>query len=302
MFGIAGIAVMSHADRSLQEPGDAASLLGVPELGVIPSTDLKHRAPRHSPYRTLVPDSPQSSQANTQLSAWMGEPSLLADSFRGVVASILFAFSNGARPRVLVITSAGASEGKTTASSNLAQAMAQINSKVLLIDADLRKPRVHKIFGLKNEGGLANLLKEPVLNEKEANRLIRPTEIDNLDILTSGSADSAPNLFFSNSMSPLINHYKKHYDTVIIDTPPMLLVPDARMLGPIADAVVLIVRAGQTTRDAALAVYQRLTSDRTQVLGVVLNDWDSKKSPNGYYGYQSEPYKVAVGNKKPVES
>ena len=176
--------------------------------------------------------------------------------------------------------------------------MAQINSKVLLIDADLRKPRIHKIFGLENESGLADLLKEPAFNEKEANRLVRHTEIENLDVLTSGSSDSAPNLFFSNSLSGLINNYKKHYDMVIIDTPPMLLVPDARMLGPIADAVVLIVRAGQTTRDAALAVYQRLASDRTRVLGVVLNDWDSKKALNGYYGYQADPYKTAAGGKK----
>jgi len=297
IFGVAGIAVMSHADRSLQEPGDAALLLGVPELGVIPSTDPKRKLPRRSLYGSLIYNSPRSSLINGQ-SAWMVEPSLLGDSFRGVVASILFSFSNGERPRVLVITSAGPSEGKTTAASNLAQAMAQINSKVLLIDADLRKPRIHKIFGLDNESGLADLLKEPALNEAEADRLVRCTEIDNLDVLTSGSSTSVPNLFFSSSMSAFIEHYKKRYDMVIIDTPPMLLVPDARMLGPIADAVVLIVRAGQTTRDAAWAVYQRLTSDRTRVLGVVLNDWDAKNSPNGYYGYQTLPYRAAASGKK----
>ncbi len=297
MLGVAGIVVMSHTDRSLQEPGDAASLLGVPELGVIPSTELRHNLPRRNPYRVLDADSPQSALLTTELTNWTGEPSLLADSFRGVVASIRFSSTDGAWPRVLVITSAGPAEGKTTASSNLAQAMAQINSKVLLIDADLRKPRIHKIFGLENESGLADLLRQPKLDENEAVRLVQHTAMKNLDVLTSGTSHSAPNLFFSPSMPDLIKSYKRRYDMVIIDTPPMLLVPDARMLGPIADAVVLIIRAGQTTRDAALAVQQRLAGDQTRVLGVVLNDWDPRKSRNGYYGY-AEAYKDASGKKK----
>jgi len=218
---------------------------------------------------------------------WNIESTMVADSFRGVIASILFSSEKHARPRVLVITSAGPGEGKTSAASNLAHAMAQINAKVLLVDADLRKPRIHKIFDLDNQAGLADLLKQSTFDEKAAAALIQKTEIHNLDVLTSGSAHAAADLFFSSSMPNLIAWCRNRYEMVIIDTPPMLSVPDARMLGPIADAVVLVVRAGQTTRNDALAAHQRLTEDRTRVLGVVLNDWDARRSGGGYYSYAS---------------
>jgi capsular exopolysaccharide synthesis family protein len=283
--GLAGILIMSQVRVSLQQPGDAALLLGVPELGVIPSAEQRKRLPRGSNggwagvLKTKVPE--------RSFPRWNAESTMVADSFRGVIASILFSSEKHARPRVLVITSAGPGEGKTSAASNLAHAMAQINAKVLLVDADLRKPRIHKIFGLDNQAGLADLLKQSTFDEKVAAAVIQKTEIHNLDVLTSGSAHAAADLFFSNSMPNLIAWCRNRYEMVIIDTPPMLSVPDARMLGPIADAVVLVVRAGQTTRNDALAAHQRLTEDRTRVLGVVLNDWDARRSGGGYYSYAS---------------
>ncbi|MDQ2944357.1 MAG: polysaccharide biosynthesis tyrosine autokinase [Acidobacteriota bacterium] len=298
MFGLAGVAIMSHADRSLHDPGDTALLLGVPELGVIPNAEFRRGLARRNLYRNLASDSSRF-QSALQPATWTDQSALLANGFRGVVASILFSNNNnGARPRVLVITSASPGEGKTTASANLAQALAQINLKVLLIDADVRRPRIHKIFGLENQSGLTDLLKQQTLNEKEAKRHVQRAG-GNLDVLTAGSSDAASNLFFSDKLSGLINYFKGRYDMVIIDTPPMLLVPEARMLGPLADATVLIVRAGQTTRDAALAIRQRLASDGTRVLGVILNDWNRKKSFNGYYGY-SDTYKTAYTVKESV--
>ncbi len=285
LIAMAGIVIHGRADRRLQVPGDASLLLNLPELGVIPRTE-RRIAPRSKTAPKLL-ISGQNDGANEFASFTLSsdQSSLVADSFKGVLASILFAGEAGKRPQVLVIASAGPGEGKTTTCANLAHAVAQVESKVLIIDADLRRPRLHDIFGVKNEGGLADLLRERSLNEELASTLVRPTEVPNLHVLTSGESNTAAKLFFSSSMPSLIAWCRKNYEMVIIDTPPMLLTPDARMLGPISDAVLLVVRAGQTTRDAALAARQRFAEDRTRILGVILNDWDPRASHGNYYAY-----------------
>jgi polysaccharide biosynthesis transport protein len=286
LAAIAGVMIQGHADRRLQVPGDASLLLNLPELGVIPTTEPPRVAPRaKTAPKLLISEKKNSANEFASFTLSSDQSSLVADSFKGVLASILFAGETGKRPQVLVIASAGQGEGKTTSCANLAHAVAQVESKVLIIDADLRRPRVHDIFGAKNEAGLADLLRQRSLNEELASTLVRKTEIPNLHVLTSGQSNAAAKLFFSSSMPSLIAWCRKHYEMVIIDTPPMLLTPDARMLGPISDAVVLVVRAGQTTRDAALAARQRFAEDRTPILGVILNDWDPRASSGRYYGY-----------------
>jgi capsular exopolysaccharide synthesis family protein len=285
--GLAGILILSQVRVSLQQPGDAALLLGVPELGVIPSAEQRKKLPRKSNGGWTDVLRTKLGSPDRSFAAWNVESTMVADSFRGVIASILFSSEKHDRPRVLVITSAGPGEGKTSAASNLAHAMAQINAKVLLVDADLRKPRIHKIFDLDNQAGLADLLKPSIFDENAAAALVQKTGIQNLDVLTSGSAHAVADLFFSSAMPNFITWCRNCYEMVIIDTPPKLSVPDARMLGPIADAFVLVVRAGQTSRNDALAAHQRLTEDRTRVLGVVLNDWDARRSGGGYYSYAS---------------
>ena len=176
-------------------------------------------------------------------------------------------------------------------SSNLAIAIAEVGQKVLLIDADMRKPRLHDIFGMPNARGLSDLLREPK-NGHPPEKAEQPTGIPGLSLLTSGSgASSATNLFYSSRMPELLAQYRKDFDTVVIDTPPMLQIPDARVLGRMADTVILVLRANKTTRDAALAARQRFAEDGTPLLGTILNDWDPKSSPNGYYGYYNGYYK-----------
>jgi len=311
MIGMAFVVMRERGDRTIQEPGDAGLILGLPELGVVPSASVDRqltvrlhvnkvgRTPQSAagPLAGLLtpgtPSAPEFSKNRIQLTTWQKEHSLVSEGFRSVLASIMFVGHNGSRPRVLVITSAGPMEGKTTAACNLAIALAKINQRVLLIDGDLRKPSLHEIFELDSSTGLADLLKHRELDEVAAGTLVRQTPIPNLYVLTSGGqVGVGSDLFFSTFMPGLIARYKKEYDMVIIDTPPMLQMPDARLLGRMSDAVVLVVRAGRTSRDGALAARQRLTGDRTRVLGVVLNDWDPKSSPNGYYGsYNTHYYK-----------
>ena len=214
--------------------------------------------------------------------------SLAAEAFRVVLTSILFSGENGKRPRVLVMTSAGPGEGKTTVTSNLAIALAEIRRKTLLIDADMRKPRQHSIFDLPNERGLSTLLQEPELTDEALAGMVQESPVPNLYILPSGpSTSAAASLLHSPIMPQLLKRLSKEFDMVLIDTAPMLQMPDARVVGRMADAVVLVTRSGHTTRDAAVAASERLTEDGTRVLGTILNDWNPKKSPNGYYGYSN---------------
>jgi succinoglycan biosynthesis transport protein ExoP len=220
------------------------------------------------------------------LITWNRKPSLMAEAFRATLTSILFVGENGSRPRVVVLTSANPSDGKTTVTTNLAIAMAEVRGNVLLIDADLRRPRLHELFDIKNERGLTDLLKEQALSDEMIEQSIQPTRIPGLSVLTSGAPTlSAANLLHSPNLSELFATLKKQFDMVLIDTPPMLQMADARLIGRVADAVVLVARAGQTTRDAILGAYQRFSEDRIRVLGTILNDWDPKRSPAGYYGY-----------------
>lgn len=291
MLGVVGVVVRSKANGTLQEPGDAGLLLGIPELGVIPSAA---EFDRNTPSVSLF--SREKGQNTLLLTAGAGAQSpKTADSFRAVLASILFA-TQKQRQLVLVVTSASPGEGKTTTTSNLATTLARMGRKVLLIDGDIRSPRLHSIFSLENSVGLTTTLDQSGLTDAQVDGFIQKTSIMNLDVLTSGpSIQAGADLLFSTSMPALIARYRSQYDMVLIDTAPMLIMPDARVLGRIADGVVLIAKAGQTTRSAIDAAYRRLIEDGTPVLGVVLNDWNAKLSAYKYYShYQDAAVETAV--------
>lgn len=288
IIGAAVMLVRTRANASVQEPGDAGLLLGVPELGVIPAAETSRK--RMSPVQAKLLGTGATEQPESN-GIYPGNSSVLADSFRSVLASILFA---GARKRqqVLVVTSANPGEGKTTAVTNLGATLANMNRKVLLIDGDIRSPRLHDIFGLDNSVGLTNVLQQIARHELPKNHAaIRETAVPNLHVLTSGPAlEAGADLLFSTSMPALIARYREEYGMVLIDTPPMLLMPDARFFGRVADGVVLIARAGRTGRDAIQAACKRFLEDHTPVVGVVLNDWNAKFSPYGSYSkYKDSP-------------
>ena len=307
-FGAALVIMQERADRSIQEPGETQFFLNLPELGIVPAEvssgrlrlrygDGNSKRRQEAAKQPLVriagdPASLPGQPARIELATWQRKPSVVAESFRAILVSILFSGENGARPRVMAITSANPSEGKSTVVSNLGIAVAEVNQKVLLIDADLRKPRLHDVFGLKNDNGLSDLLRSKDSVSAALAAAIQQTDVPDLYVMTSGSKTSAAtSLLYSNRMPELLQKLRTEFETIFIDTPPMLQIPDARVLGRMVDRVILVVRAGKTTRDAAMAARQRFFEDGTQMLGTVLNDWNPKRSPNGYYGYQNYGYK-----------
>src|SRR6202035_539929 len=214
----------------------------------------------------------------------------LADSFRATLTSILYSGENGDRPRVIVITSANPEEGKTTVASNLALALAEIGQPVLLIDGDMRSPRLHEIFGVPNQWGLTDL-REGKTPLNGCDEMLFKTGFRNLCLLPSGSlASNISGLLHSSRALEFLNRMREEFHTVIIDTPPMLNMPDARVLGRLADGVILVVHSAQTIRDTAVAAKQRLTEDGTRVLGTILNQWDPRKTNNYSYGYGYNKY------------
>lgn len=293
-FGLVFIILREHADRNIQSPGEASLYLDVPELGVIPSAGaaLGRSYAYYRQARGAETREKENPESPVELVTWQRRPSVLADSFRSTMGSILYPGKNGNRPRVIALTSASPQEGKTTVSSNLALALAEIGLRVLLIDGDLRKPRMHEIFQVSNAWGLSDLLEgtDP-LEGSEAAAI--GTDYAGLYVLPAGSvAPNISNLLHSPRALELLQRMRKAFDMVIIDTPPMLHMPDARALGRLADGVVLVVRSARTTKESAAAASQRLVEDGTRVLGTVLNEWDPRNTSHGgrEYGYRSYYY------------
>jgi capsular exopolysaccharide synthesis family protein len=174
--------------------------------------------------------------------------------------------------------------------------------RVLIIDGDTRSPRLHQIFGVDNSVGLTTVLKQISGSSALSETYIAPTSVPNLHVLTSGpSIASGADLLFSSAMPVLISRLREQYDMVLIDTPPMLVMPDARVLGRAADAVVLIARSKQTARTAIQAAFHRFVEDQTPVIGIVLNDWAAKTSAYSHYAeYQQRAAETAVAKISPA--
>jgi capsular exopolysaccharide synthesis family protein len=296
--GIVLVIVRERADRTLQDPGDITHYLGLPELGVIPTGEQVAKLPAKGgggagsgAFASLMLRYGEAVD-RVEMVAWHRKNSLLAESFRTTLTSILFSRNGDERPRVLVFTSASPKEGKTTTVCNLGIALAEINQRVLLIDADMRRPRLHQVFGLENDNGLSELLlqKRP-LDMPDLEAVCVPTRVPGLFVLPSGSSrQSASSLLFSTRFAELVEIVRTHFDTVAIDTPPMVNLADARVVARLGDGLILLVRSGSTTRHAARLATSRFAEDGIPILGTILNCWNPKSPGNGYYQYYYSGY------------
>lgn len=297
MFAGLGLVLFrERSDLTFRTPGETAMYLNVPELGVIPmhGSNLMSRLLRVGQHRNRLAAQPDiltvSPPKECLELAVRGEKwSPIAESFRAALPSILFR-QDRTRPRVIVLTSAAPNEGKTTVVSNLALAIAEITGSVLLVDGDLRKPRLQTIFDANNRRGLSDILTNPgPLDPAQIDELIRPTSVPGVSFLPSGLVrEHVSNAFYSRSLPQFLRIARGKFDTILIDAPPILQIPDARLLGRFADGVILVVRAGQTTRGMVLEAKQRLNEDGTLILGAILNSWRRKNVPK--YGYTNQAY------------
>jgi capsular exopolysaccharide synthesis family protein len=303
-LGVAMAFGRERSDRTIRMPGELHFHLRVPELGVIPNFRSaaagnsrrsiaagKAKAVMQGMGLNGKTGGENSSTQGSDLVTWQREPSADAESFRAALTSILFC-RNGRPPAVIAFTSPQSSEGKTTVVSNLAVALAEINRRVLIIDGDLRKPRLDRILGEPNGWGLSDLLREAEpLHQRPLDYLVQKTKIPNVHAVFSGRRTSnAANLLHSPRLPELIARFRQEFDAVLIDAPPVLGLPDARVLGHMSDGVILVLRAGQTTLETARAARQRLAEDGTVVLGTILNAWDPREAKYGSYSYSTYAY------------
>ena len=205
----------------------------------------------------------------------------ISECYRGIRTSI--EFSNlDKEMKVINITSAMKREGKSTITANLAVSFANIDKRVLIIEGDLRTPSVHKMFEISNTNGLTNIL----LSNKGFPECVHCTDIKNLHVLTCGPIPPNPSeILSSNKMKQFINDLKEEYDYIFIDTPPIGVVTDAGIISNYSDGCVFVVGSKQCDVEMAKLAKQRLDGVGANIIGAVLNKFESEGSSYSYYNY-----------------
>jgi len=210
--------------------------------------------------------------------------SFVSEQFRIARTNINFSKPDG-ELTTLLFTSSVQAEGKSTSSGNLACLFAQEGKKVILIDADMRKPTVQYTFHLTNTIGLSNILAQntPVMDA------VKETDIENLHIITSGPIPPNPaELLSSKAMDEMVAELKKHYDLVIFDAPPVLSVTDAQILANKCEGTVLVISAGATDKNSVLKAKELLEASKAKIIGTVLNNFKLEKDHYYYQYYGTE--------------
>ncbi|MFA5516841.1 MAG: polysaccharide biosynthesis tyrosine autokinase [Desulfuromonadales bacterium] len=272
LLGGAGLAFFrEYLDNSIKNPDEAELAFDTPVLGTISLS-------RRERIEQIVLEEP--------LSAF-------AEGYKSLRTIIL---NGGARCRKVLLTSSLPGEGKTTTSVNLAIALAQADKRVLLIDADLRKPRVHDIFRLNNRQGLSRLLSQP--GAQEITSCLQPGPCPNLTVLTAGPIPPNPSeLLQSKRMKDLLHLLAEKFDYIICDSPPVLAVEDSRILSALFDSILLVAKAHMTSFEEAGRSLKQLRCVKAPVLGIVVNGLDQRKTDYYYHrqyysAYQEKPLKL----------
>jgi polysaccharide biosynthesis transport protein len=281
ILGFAAIFFLEYMDRSVKTPEELERITTFASLGVIPAASSAnsrvygYATDGHGKSTPRLRAVDAAGGRGIDLIPHTDTRSPIAEAYRAFRTSLLLASANS--PKVIVITSSFAREGKTTTSVNLATVLAQMGKPVLLIDADLRRPRLQKVFPAKLGGGLVNYLAANI----PLDDIIQPTEVPNLSLVLSGPTPPNPSeLLASERMKHLIEEVRARFAYVIFDSPPVLAVTDAVVLAARADGVVLCVHGGQTPRELVQRSSERLRQANVPVLGAILNNLDLNQ-----YGY-----------------
>ena len=251
LFGSGGLALalillLEAFNTRLTSPEDVRQHLRIRVLGVVPRVK------------------PQNGRASPLLGNEV--PGQFAEMLRGVRTNLVLAPELGAG-HTLLVTSSEPSEGKTTSAANIAVSLARLRQRVLLIDADLRKPRLHEMFGEDQKPGLAD-----VLSGKTSSRDFRKTKVSGLWLMPAGTPLRNPaDLLGSPRFTKLIEELRAHFDWIVLDSPPVLAVADPCMIARVASGVLLVLDCGRTSRDVAAAAVQRLEAVSAPILGAMLN-------------------------------
>ena len=275
MAGVGGAMLLDWMDHRIRSASEVENLLGLPILGSIPHMLGKRSAMERGQEIHLYPKSE------------------VAESYRTIRTGIRFGITD-ASTRTLLVTSPSPGDGKTTVASNLAIAIAQTGKKVLLLDADCRRPMVHRIYQLAQETGLSSVL----AGQSDLDAAIHHSSTENLDILPCGPLPPNPaEMLNSEAFTSLLRELASRYDQVVVDSPPVAPVTDARILAAACDATVLVIRAEKTSRRVAEHARDAMSSVGAVILGVVVNDAPRSRAEGGNYGHYHYGYGYGYGAK-----
>lgn len=312
LIGISGSVglciLLEHLDNTVKGYDDMEKMFGLSSLGAIPlvSTDGIKKGKMNGYYSGY-----RYSYGGKNLSMGGSLPELkevelvnyhfpqlsISEDYRTVRTSILLSHAENP-PKVIVFTSAMSQEGKTTTVANMAASFAQLDQRVLVIDADLRKPRLHKIFEVENTAGLSGYL----TGKHFIRNAILKTDLNNIWILPSGLIPPNPaELLNSKKMSEMISVVKKGYDVILIDTPPVLAVIDPVVVSTFADSTILVVKSGKTTYKMLGKAIEEMNRSNTHIIGILFNELNVGKGDYrymDYYSYRDYSYKSESEDEK----
>jgi succinoglycan biosynthesis transport protein ExoP len=279
-FGIGLAFGIEALDNTLKTQSDVEQLLGTPVLGLVPviggaeagGADLARG---------------DDTLRERDLGVFLDPKSVAAECCRSIRTNILFMSPD--RPlKTMVVTSPSPQEGKTTTAINLGVTMAEAGSRVLIVDTDMRRPRLHRSFGVPNQNGISTV----IVGKTTLEEAVKRTDVPNLDVLTCGPVPPNPSeLLHTERFGVVLAECAKLYDRIILDSPPTSAVTDPAVLGNLADGVVLVVKAGETTREAAMHARRQLNTAKARLFGVVVNAIDFSNPAYGYEYYYRNYYR-----------
>jgi capsular exopolysaccharide synthesis family protein len=282
-FGVGLGFFFEYLDNTVKTPEDVERLIQLPSFGMIPEISYERR--RQLDRGTFYP---------VELVTFGHSKSMLSEAYRNVRTSILLSFSEKP-PKKIVISSPNPAEGKTTTVTNTAIALSQTGTRVLIIDSDMRKPRVHAVFGEKNGMGLSNFLS----GNAELKSTIKRSNIPNLFYIPSGPIPPNPSeLLGSNLFKATMQFLGEKFDHIVLDSPPVLGFADSIILSTSVDGIILVVQGGKTPIETLQRAKDALLQVNAKILGVVINRVDIGRSDYGYYYYRYHYYYGKDGKKK----
>jgi len=287
LFGMGLALFLEYLDDTITTTEEVENYLQLPALAAIPTIDS-------IPKRKLLlvggkGDEADGGYQSSELLIFADPRSSLSEAYRQLRTSILLSTA-GHPPKSLLVTSSLPAEGKTTTATNTAISLAQTGAKVLIIDADMRRPRLHSVFNLKNDRGLSTVLSSD-LSSDEVMALIHFDERTKVHVMTSGPIPPNPaELIGSKQMADLLKTLEKEFGHVVVDSPPITSFTDSVLVASLVDGVIFVVNSGKSSRQVVRRARQLLTDVRAKVLGVVLNNVNLNSQDNYYY-YQSYYYR-----------
>ncbi len=283
VLSLATVIILDLLDKTLKSAEDIQRFLKLPLLGIIPQV---------KPEPELLVGGRMNA---ADMYSHLRPKSSMAECIRTIRTNISF-MSPGKPITKILVTSASPKEGKTTIASNLGISLSNSGLRVLVLDTDMRRPRLHKAMGMHNEYGLSNVIMGTMTIEEA----VRDSEVENLFVMTCGPIPPNPaELIGSDEFAAVVSDLASRYDRLIFDSPPVIAVTDAMVLTRLVDGVILVVKCGKTLRDVALQAKKQLMDVKARVLGSIINDLDlDNKEYGSYYYYYYHRYGYYYGEKE----